>query len=283
MPTPRAALLAASFLLALLWLAAGSAAAMDTSTELVERTAVATSWTPSPCGPSRCDWRRHRFRVEVEAGPAWQTRNDVRVPGNTGTDVDLQELIGNGPFPYGRITLDWRIARKHGLRALVAPLEISGTGPLPEPTRFNNVLFAPGVPTKATYRFNSYRLTYRYFLVDNPRWTATVGVTVKVRDALTRLEQAGRSSEKSDLGIVPLLHADATWRFARRWSLYGNLDGWAVSQGRAFDFALKLYYDLSDRWSLGLGYRMVEGGADVDSVYTFAWFHQALVSVAFKF
>lgn len=255
---------------------------------LLERGQFATTWTPAPPvtavqGTKRPDWRRYRFRVEVEAGPVWQTKNDARVPGTTGTDVDFLDLIGNGPFPYGRITFDWRISRKHGLRALVAPLEISGTGVLPQTTSFNNVVFDPGVPTKATYRFNSYRLTYRYFLVDRSKWTVTVGVTVKIRDALTRLEQAGKCSTKSDLGVVPLLHADAAWRFAPRWTLYGNFDGWAVSQGRAFDLALKLYYDLSDRWSVGLGYRTIEGGADVDSVYTFAWFHQALVTVAFRF
>ena len=277
---PCAALVAAT---ALLLVAVRPASAAESAPPRLERAAVAATWGPAPCCPAPRDWRRYRFRAEVEAGPAWQTRNDVRVPGNTGTDVDLEDLIGSGPFPYGRITLDWRIARKHGLRALAAPLEISGTGSLPGPTRFNNTLFAPGLPTKATYRFNTYRLTYRYYLVDDARWTATVGVTVLVRDALTRLEQAGRSSEKTDLGVVPLLHLDAAWRFAPRWTLSADVDGWAVPQGRAFDVALKLYYDLNARWSVGLGYRMVEGGADVDSVYTFAWFHQAVVSVAFRF
>ena len=247
---------------------------------LERRTIDASVCRAQPCLPRR---PYRRFRVELEGGPVWQTRNDARVPGDTGTDVDVAALVGSGPFPYGRITFDWRIARKHGLRALVAPLQISGTGTLPGPTRFDNVLFAPGLPTKATYRFNSYRVTWRYYLVDRPAWTATVGVTVKVRDALTRLEQAGRRAEKTDLGVVPLLHLDAAWRFAPRWTLSADLDGWAVPQGRAFDFALKLHYDLSRQWSIGLGYRTIEGGADVDSVYTFAWFHQALVSVAFRF
>ena len=257
-----------------------SSSAHAGGTESLYRPALA--YPPAPA-PAQQAWRRYRFRVELEAGPVWQTRNDARVPGTTGTDVDIADLTGNGPFPYGRITFDGRVARKHGIRALVAPLEISGTGQLPGPTRFNGQLFAPGIPTKATYRFNSYRLSYRYFLVDRPRWTATVGVTVKIRDALTKLEQFGQSSKKTDLGVVPLLHLDTTWRFADRWSLYADLDGWAVPQGRAFDFSVKLYYDLSARWSLGVGYRMIEGGADVDSVYTFAWFHQGVVALSFRF
>lgn len=259
------------------------AQAADAHPPPLERQAVPATLVRGAClTRPRCG-RRHRFRAEVEAGPVWQTRNDARVPGDTGTDVDVAALIGSGPFPYGRLTLDWRIARKHGLRILAAPLEISGTGSLPAPTRFDHVLFAPGLATKATYRFNSYRATWRYFLVDRGRWTVSAGVTVKVRDALTRLEQAGRTAEKTDLGVVPLLHLDAAWRFAPRWTLSADLDGWAVSQGRAFDLALKVYYDLDARWSVGLGYRTIEGGADVDSVYTFAWFHQAVVALALRF
>jgi hypothetical protein len=29
------------------------------------------------------DWKR--FRFELEGGPVWQAKNDVRIPGNTGT------------------------------------------------------------------------------------------------------------------------------------------------------------------------------------------------------
>ena len=37
------------------------------------------------------------------------------------------------------------------------------------------------------------------------------------------------------------------------------------------------------RWSLAAGYRAVEGGADVEEVYNFAWFNYGLVSVVFRF
>jgi hypothetical protein len=41
--------------------------------------------------------------------------------------------------------------------------------------------------------------------------------------------------------------------------------------------------DLSDHWSLGLGYRTIEGGADNNSVYNSAWLHSAVISVSFRF
>ena len=52
---------------------------------------------------------------------------------------------------------------------------------------------------------------------------------------------------------------------------------------RAVDLALKVGYDFNDHWGITAGYRTVEGGADVDEVYNFAWLHYAVVSVGLAF
>ena len=45
-----------------------------------------------------------RFVVEFEAGPVWQTVNDVQVPNDaTGTRFSLVDMIGNGPWLAGRL------------------------------------------------------------------------------------------------------------------------------------------------------------------------------------
>jgi hypothetical protein len=242
---------------------------------------------PGPCcdrtwSPDRGRLRR-RWAVELEAGPVWQTRNDAAIPGDTGTRFALDDLTGSGPFPWGRVTVDYRISRRHAVRAMIAPLSITETGTLAQPVDFQGATFAAGVPTEATYKFNSYRLTYRYLLCSTRRWTVHVGATAKIRDAKVELVQGGVRSTKTDLGFVPLLHLDAEYRFSPCWRMTADLDGAAAPQGRAFDFALKLHRDISDRWSVGLGYRMLEGGADNDTVYTFAWLHQALVSASYRF
>jgi hypothetical protein len=36
-------------------------------------------------------------------------------------------------------------------------------------------------------------------------------------------------------------------------------------------------------WRLSGGYRTVEGGADVSSVYAFAWLHYGVVALAFRY
>jgi len=225
-----------------------------------------------------------RVIVELEGGPVWQTKNDIQVPNDdTGTRIALDELTGSGPFPALRLYAEVRLGRRHGLRLLAAPLSVEGTGVLSEPATYNGVTFAPGTPTEAAYRFDSYRLTYRYRLVSNPAWRVDIGLTAKIRSAETSLAQGQLSSSYSNVGFVPLLYAAAAWHPAPGWSVALDADGAAASQGRAFDVSLKLYRDLSERWSVSAGYRTLEGGADVEDVYAFAWFHYLTVSAVYRF
>lgn len=224
-----------------------------------------------------------KWRLEFEGAAVWQTRNDVASPGDTGTRFALDDLTGAGPFPGGRVTLDWQFARRHRLRAMVAPLQFSGTGRLDRPVWFAGRRYAAGVPTEGTYRFNSYRIGYHYTLFQRRCWDLRVGVVAKIRDAKIELSQGTTTSKDTDLGIVPLLHVDATWRLSPRWWVTADVDGLGAPQGRAIDFALKLHYQLDRRWDIALGYRTIEGGADNDSVYTFAWFHQVVVSAGVRF
>ncbi len=222
--------------------------------------------------------------IEVEAGPVWQSRNDVQIPNDeTGTRFSLADLVGAGPQPAGRLYLTWNISRRHGVRALLAPLSYTEAGSLEEPVNFVGETYQPGTPVEGTYKFNSWRLGYRYRLVDRERLQLLVGFTAKIRDAKVELRQGHTSSKKTDVGFVPLLHASADWRFTDRWRLRFDFDGLAGGPGRAFDVALKVGYDLGDRWGIAGGYRTVEGGADVESVYNFAWLHYAVGSVAYRF
>jgi hypothetical protein len=224
------------------------------------------------------------FVVELEAGPVWQSRNDVQIPNDaSGTRFSMIDLQGNGPWPAGRLYLTWNISSRHSLRALAAPLSVTETGVLPSQTSFSGATFDADTPTEATYQFNSWRLTYAYRFYKNPRWVWWIGFTAKIRDAKIELSQSGKSAAKTDVGFVPLLHIKGWYRFAERWRLLLDIDALAGGPGRAEDASLKLCADLNDRWSLSAGYRTVEGGADVDEVYNFAWLHYAVASVSCRF
>ncbi len=224
-----------------------------------------------------------RLELELEAGPVWQSYNDVEIPNDgSATRFSLYDLAGPGPWPAGRLYVTWNINERHGLRLLLAPFSLTETGTPAFPIDFAGASFEAGQPTRATYTFNSYRLTYRYRFHEGGTTTAWVGFTAKIRDAVIRLEQGPTTSEKTDLGFVPLLHVAGQWRFAPAWRLGLDVDALAGGPGRAEDASLKLGYDLADHWALQLGYRTLEGGADVDAVYTFAWLHYAVASVVWR-
>jgi hypothetical protein len=224
-----------------------------------------------------------RFRLEVESGPVWQSRNDARIPNETGTKFSLRAVQGSGPFAYGRVSFDWALSPRQEIRFLAAPLSITSTGDLQDSVLFDGEFFSAGPGLRATYVFNSYRVTYRYRFYEGDRWTWKIGITGKIRQAKIELRDQTASAEYTDLGFVPLIHLDGAYRFTPKLKLRLNVDGLGAPQGRAFDVAVKTDYDLSKNWTIGAGYRMLEGGADVDKVYTFAWLHYATVSLALRF
>jgi len=59
--------------------------------------------------------------------------------------------------------------------------------------------------------------------------------------------------------------------------------GWRTGPGRALDLAIKVRYNLTDRWGLGVGYRTLEGGVDTDDTYNIAWLNYLFLSVSYRF
>ena len=225
----------------------------------------------------------YRYGVLVEGAAVWVPRNDVRIPPDTGTEFSVTDLIGNEASPATRVELTFDINERHGFRLTYAPLQVNGSGVPATEIVFDDGTFEPGVPTDANYKFSSYRATYRYSFFRGDRWTWRVGATAFVRDARIRLEQPDVSAEYTDLGFVPLAHLDAEVRLSSQWRLVFDADGSAAPQGRAFDVSAKAVWSPTPRLEIGGGYRTIEGGADVDEVYNFAWLQFAVASVAIRF
>ncbi len=54
-------------------------------------------------------------------------------------------------------------------------------------------------------------------------------------------------------------------------------------QGRAEDFIFAIVYEFFDKFNVRLGYRFLEGGADVDSVYNFAFINYLALGAKMSF
>lgn len=226
---------------------------------------------------------RTAWRVELEAGATFQTKNEVRNPGNTGTQFNLNAMQGAPTSPYFRAALAWDPWDRHGFLVAYQYLRNEGSGTLPSVTSFANTSFAPNTRTTGNYRFDTWRVTYRYSLVQTESFRLRVGVTGLIRDAEIRLNQNGVTRSDSNIGFVPLLHASFDWKIAPRWSLMGEIDGLAAPQGSAFDLGLRAGYDVAANWQATLGWRMLAGGVDNSTTYNFARFQSVVAGLAYRF
>jgi hypothetical protein len=166
---------------------------------------------------------------------------------------------------------------------LYAPLKVRSEGSKAEDILFEGVVFPAKTELEGTYVFNSYRLTYRYDIVKKPRFEFGLGFTAKIRDAKIALSSPGLSSEKTNVGFVPIINFRLLWNIVDRFGLLLYGDALAAPQGRAEDVLIAAICQLSDRFEVRAGYRILEGGADNDEVYNFSLFNYASVGVVYTF
>jgi hypothetical protein len=225
-----------------------------------------------------------RWSVDLEAGPVFSGYNDVRIPGDSGTlfslTDDLEARIALGL----RARVSKTFGDRHWVSALYAPLRVESHGTFDRDVLFAGRTFSSGTEVNALYRFDSYRLTYRYGLVRAGRFRFDLGLTAKVRDAEVSLAYAGAGppegqAKKTNTGFVPLVSFRAKWQFLPRVGLVLDGDALGVPQGRAEDVMAALQFGIGKRVEARIGYRVLEGGSDVDEVYGFALFHYAVAGV----
>ena len=226
---------------------------------------------------------RSQARIGLETGLVFTGYNDVRIPGDEGTFFSMKDdLLPKTTFFY-RVTAGYTISSRHTISLLYAPLTVKSEGSKAGDLFFEGVVFPAGTALEGTYKFNSYRLTYRYDIVKKPRFELGLGFTAKIRDAKIELSSPGLSSEKTNVGFVPIINFRLLWNVADRFGLLLYGDALAAPQGRAEDVLVAATYQLSDCFEIRAGYRILEGGADNDEVYNFSLFHYATAGLTYTF
>jgi hypothetical protein len=238
----------------------------------------------APCAAADPETDTRRFQIEFETGSIWQGRNEIHIPDSAaGTRFSLADIQDGTPIVQRRVEATWHPGRRHALRFVYQPLGFSGAGSFASPVLFAGGTFTPGAPVESDYKFDSYRVTYRYLFYESSTWRVSAGATAFIRDAKVELRQAGSTATDSNVGFVPLLSLNAEYRFAPRWMAVVDVDGLVAPQGRAFDAAAKIRHDLTDHWSVSAGYRTFEGGVDNGERFAFGWFHFAVVSIGYRY
>jgi hypothetical protein len=221
--------------------------------------------------------------LDFENGLATSGYNDVQIPGDTGTRFSLTDDLKTDSSYFFRIRFGYRWKSGHNISVFAAPLTLYAAGQVDKEIVFFEEIFPPNTPLNAQYTFNSYRLTYRYDIVRKPKWQVGIGFTGKIRDAVVKVEGGGKSSEKTNVGFVPLLNFRILWQFQENWGILLEGDAAAAAQGRAEDVLLALQYSLNEKVQFRAGYRIIEGGADVEEVYNFSLLHFFSAGVTISF
>jgi hypothetical protein len=180
---------------------------------------------------------------------------------------------------FFRLRVNYTIKSRHTLSLLYAPLETVSNGSLPYDIFFEGATFPANTDLTGTYKFNSYRFTYRYEIVLKPKFEFGLGFTAKIRDAKIALASSELESEKTNVGFVPIINFRMLWKPYEKFGILLEGDALAAPQGRAEDVLIAATYRLSDHFGLKAGYRILEGGADNDEVYNFALFNYASVGL----
>jgi len=225
-----------------------------------------------------------QFTLDLESGAVVSSPyNEARVPNATGTTIDLAKDMKTQPAIFFRLRAGYTFGRRHTVSALLAPLSVKSKGGLNKNVNYNGVLFPIGTNLESTFKFNTYRLTYRYNVLQTNRFRLGLGITGLLRDASIRLRSETSNTAFDNVGIVPLLHYNLWWNPIRRLLILSEADASYSRFGQAFDVFAGVAYRITPTTAIKAGYRVIEGGTNVDTVYTSSWLNFASVGLLFTF
>jgi hypothetical protein len=229
-------------------------------------------------------WAEIDFRVDAELGMAFPGYNDVRIPNDDIHSMfSLKDDLSVDPVFSSRLQLNMKPHPRHQFSLLAAPLTLKPQGKFDRDIVFQNKTFTAGSEIDAIYRFDSYRAQYRYFF-PKPLWVLkSVGASLKIRDAEISLDDGNQKASKTNTGLVPLLSLNAGYPIMEELEAVLEAEGLASPYGRAEDVYLGLEMKFTEASRIRVGYRFLEGGSDIDEVYTFAAIHYATLGFSLGF
>jgi hypothetical protein len=220
--------------------------------------------------------------VNIESGVLFTGLNNIR-NGINGTLFSLKNDLSTPPSPFLRLRAGLLLNNKHHFSILYAPLKSLVTGTIDRDILYDGKDFKANIPLEATYKFNSYRLTYNRRIIDDYKFKFGLGLSAKIRDAGTSLKNKELLSENFSIGFGPLVNLLANWDISQKMGIDVFGEGIIASKGRAIDLSLSGRYSFTKNLQGNIGYRMLEGGADGTYRYNFVQLHFIFASLNYSF
>ena len=214
------------------------------------------------------------INLQLELGNTDSKFNYFQLPNDPANRVDLPTENG---ISY-RLTGAYDVSPNGKIYFLLAPLTLKYQTTADRDFEFRGGNYLSNTETTVTYKFNSYRVGYLWtFGTETFEYWA--GAVAKIRDADIKVTQGDISKNFSNVGFVPLLAAGFHYKPTDIYSLYFHLDGSSAPQGSAYDGVVEARVRIKDGLTAGIGYRVLGGGADNDTLKNFAEFQSTTVSL----
>ncbi len=121
--------------------------------------------------------------VDLDSGAVFTGYNNVRISGDAGTLFSLKTDLNSKTNAFFRLRVGYVIKSRHSISVLYAPLTMKSNCSANIPIDFEGVNSPANTSINASYKFNSYRITYLYDFIKRSKFEFGLGFTAKIRDA----------------------------------------------------------------------------------------------------
>ncbi len=221
-----------------------------------------------------------QISTDIETGIVKVNRNDAssswknssgELNGIDGTLFSYANDFNNPVKPLFRFRANYTFgkSKKHFLSFLAAPVQYKTEGALNKSITFNSTVFETNQQTEGFYKFNGYRLTYRYNFIQRNNLVLGLGLTLNLRDAEFSLKQGSKYERNYNRGLVPLINTYVNYKFTDKFGVLVDGDVFYIDNtGGAIDYLTGFNYALNKNISLKTGYRFFSGvGSEKGNVY----------------
>jgi hypothetical protein len=198
-------------------------------------------------------------------------------PGQSGTAVNAENDLGlPDKLHKGRVEFMFRLRDRNKVRVDYFDADRTGNVVLANDIVFNDQTFVAGLPTKSSFDWRQFDITYTYSFIRNERFEVGTGIGMYFLQLEAIMQQSppfalGVRQEVSAATPFPALPLDFTWRISSRWSttariaylkaIISGFNGWYE------DAHMDVQYRWNPNFQIGLGYSLTrasltrEGGS----------------------
>ncbi|MBO9449910.1 phosphatase PAP2 family protein [Tropicibacter sp. R16_0] len=195
-----------------------------------------------------------RFRFSFSFGVNSLDRNEVRSPGSTGSQLNLERFdTFSNPTTSSAASFEYFMSDRHEFYAVLNPLEVRDEGSFSNPVRFDGTVYPANTTTAMDYVMNEIRGGYLYNLIPQGRFDLKIGGGLTFQNTYVRLVSGTLDQEVESNDFAPYAGIHASYELTDRLELQLGADGTSFDSVEFLDAVALLSYELTPQWDIGVG------------------------------